>query len=293
MNILVVGAGGFIGRHLVEGLQRTGNTVFEHTRKNGDITKDQVLEGYRSVDCVYHLAAKTFVPDSWESPCEFLDNNVKGLINVLDFCKRNTVPLIFLSSYLYGQPIYLPVDEKHPCSAVSPYHLSKKLSEDICEFYSRYYHVDIVAVRPFNVYGPGQREEYLLSKIYRQLLDDTRDMVEVFDLQPKRDFIYISDLVNMLIMLKDKVKGYEVYNIGSGCSYSVAEAIEIMQRELHTNKKVVETGIRRQNEVMDCVADMTKFNTFVGKVEILSLAEGIHKWHLEVEKKNENIDVEL
>lgn len=293
MNILVIGAGGFIGKHLVEGLQRTEVKVLEHTRKDGDITKEHVLERYRCVDCVYHLAAKTFVPDRWEEPGEFLDNNIKGLINVLEFCRKNAVPLIFLSSYLYGQPMYLPIDEKHTCSAVSPYHLSKKLGEDICKFYSRYYHVDIVVIRPFNVYGPGQREDYLLSKIYRQLMDDTRDTVEVFDLQPKRDFIYISDLVKMLIMLKDKVKGYEVYNIGSGCSYSVAEVIEIMQREFHTNKKLVEIGVRRQNEVMDCVADVTKFNTLVGKIETLSLAEGIHNWHLEVRKKNENTDVEL
>lgn len=279
MKILVTGANGFIGSRLVTALENVGENVYRHTSKQGDLNDYDSLEQYEDMDCVYHLAAKSFVPGSWETPIEYLHNNIITTVNVLDFCRKKKAKMIFVSTYLYGQPEYLPIDEKHRCVSISPYHLSKKVGEDICAFYSENYGVDIIIARPFNAYGKGQKEEYLLPKLYKQLTECTDGQIEVYDLCPKRDYIYIYDLVEMLVMLKDKVRGLEIYNLGSGQSYSVKEVIDIMQKEIGTHKQINEIGIKRQNEVSDCIADISKFRHNIGDIKLHTLQEGIHEWH--------------
>ncbi len=279
MKVLVTGAQGFIGSRLAEKLSERGDDVYRHTSQKGNLINSKVLEQYENIDCLYHLAAKMFVPDSWERPADFLQNNIMSTINVVEFCRKNKIKMVYISTYLYGTPEYLPIDENHTCTCISPYHLSKKVGEDICKFYSENYNVDIAIVRPFNVYGKGQKEDYLLPKLYLQLTDFAREKLEVYDLSPKRDYIYIDDLIEMLVLLKDKISGLEVYNLGSGKSYSVKEVIDIMQNEIGTNKEIVEIGIKRQNEVMDCVADINKFERNVGKIKLHTLQEGIHEWH--------------
>lgn len=280
MRILVTGADGFIGSRLVKALENKKNVICRYQRKDGNLNDPDALSSYQNIDLVYHLAAASFVPESWEKPEEYLQNNILSTIRVLELCRRQKTKIIFISTYLYGQPEYLPVDERHPCACISPYHLSKKAGEDLCRFYSLNFGVDTAIVRPFNVYGKGQKEAYLLPKLYRQLTDIRTDRIEVADLRPRRDYIYVSDLVNMLVMLKDKVNGLEIYNLGSGKSYSVKEVIDMMQEEFGTNKKIVETGAVRQNEVLDCTADIRKFEREIGNVRLHTLREGIHAWHL-------------
>ena len=105
--------------------------------------------------------------------------------------------MVFVSTYLYGEPEYLPVDEKHKCVTTTPYHLCKKIGEDICEFYSRNFGVDVAVIRPFNVYGKGQNRDFLLPKVYYQVADDSVGSIEVFNLAPRRDYVYVEDLVDM------------------------------------------------------------------------------------------------
>lgn len=247
--------------------------------KDGNLVNSEVLERYKDIDCLYHLAAKTFVPESWNKPDVFLQNNIMSTVTAVEFCRKTKAKMVYISTYLYGTPEYLPIDEKHTCTYISPYHLGKKIGEDICKFYSENYSVDVAIVRPFNVYGKGQKDDYLLPKLYQQIIDPTKDQIEVYDLEPKRDYIYIYDLIEMLVLLKDKISGWEIYNLGSGKSYSVKEVIDIMQKEIGTDKKVVEVGVRRKNEVMDCVADISKFRKNVGEIKLHTLQEGIHEWH--------------
>ena len=279
MNILVTGANGFIGKYLIKRLKADGHQVMEHSHLEGDLKQKDALTVYDNIDVIYHLAAKTYVPESWDEPYKYINDNNTMLINVLEYCRTTKAKLVFLSTYLYGEPEYLPVNEKHKCVANTPYHLCKKIGEEICEFYSQNYAVDVVVVRPFNVYGSGQNREFLLPKVYYQVMDPEIKVIEVFNLAPKRDYLYVEDLVKVLSKLLPYIDGYNIYNIGAGKSYSVKEAIDIIQKELHTEKEIVEKYSKRKNEIMDCVADITHLKSTIGSFEITPLSEGIHKWH--------------
>lgn len=283
MNVLVTGANGFIGSYLTKRLMAEGHNVLEHSHTKGDLKQKETLLNYKDIDIVYHLAAKTYVPESWNEPYMYINDNNTMLLNVLEFCRRTGARLVFLSTYLYGEPEYLPVDEKHKCVSNTPYHLCKKIGEEICEFYSRNFGVDVVVIRPFNVYGKGQNKEFLLPKVYEQVADNNVKSIEVFNLAPKRDYVYVEDLVEILVRLMPYVKEYDVFNVGAGISYSVKEVIDIIQNELGTQKEVLEKFALRKNEVMDCVADIRHLESVIGKVRITSLEDGIRKWHMESE----------
>ena len=277
----MTGANGFIGKYLVDRLIGDGYTVYKHRRsEEGDLKDRKSLDRYEGIDILYHLAAINFVPTSWEKPDEYINNNISALVNVLEFCRKENAKLVYISSYMYGEPLYLPVDENHRCIISSPYHLSKRIGEEICEFYSTHFNIDVAIIRPFNVYGMGQNAHFLLPKVYNQVSDESKDRIEVFNLAPKRDYIYVEDLVDVLVKLIPHITGCEIYNVGSGKSYSVGEVIEIIQAEFGTMKEVIETNSYRNTDVMDCVADISHIRNVVGSISITPIEAGIHKWHV-------------
>ena len=111
------------------------------------------MQGIRHV---FHLAAKTFVPHSWQDPRPFYEVNVLGTLNVLEHCCRHGARLTLVSSYVYGVPQHLPIREDHPLSAFNPYSQTKILAETVARFYEQHHGLPLVIVRPFNLYGPGQ-----------------------------------------------------------------------------------------------------------------------------------------
>src|SRR5580658_3757679 len=196
---IVTGSTGFIGSHLAKRLQAEGVTVMGLARATGfDILTD-VLP-LDDVDHVYHLAGLTFVPRSWDDPVSFHHVNTHGTVRVLDQCRRAGVPVTFASAYVYGTPARLPIDERAPTSAANPYTYSKLAAEAACRFFCEQYGARVAIVRPFNVYGPGQDHSFLIPTIVRQVLDPSADEIVVTSLAPRRDFVYISDLVEALLL---------------------------------------------------------------------------------------------
>jgi nucleoside-diphosphate-sugar epimerase len=271
-TILVTGSDGFIGRHLVSALTRQGYTVERHARRNGDIARDPLT--YEGVTHVFHLAARTFVPESWTDPRAFYETNVMGTVNILEFCRRQRASLTLLSSYVYGRPQQLPVSEQHPLRAFNPYAHSKILAEEAARYYAEQFGVTVAIVRPFNVYGPGQSDQFLIPSLVRQALSPDCDRITIQDPRPRRDYLFVTDLTEMLLSLA-KQRSSDTYNAGAGQSVSIQELVDVINSFLPVRKHVSSTGVARQEEVLDVVADVRKAWERLHWKPVISLKAGL------------------
>ena len=258
LKILITGATGFIGGRLVQMLKKLGHQVFELGRADGDIADPATFGRFRDsqLDFVFHLAGRTFVPDSWREPADFQRVNAMGTINVLELCRVTRAPLTFISSYLYGMPVSLPMPETHRIDPNNPYALSKLMAETACEFYARYFDVPVTVIRPFNIYGIGQKPHFLIPEI----IDQTKkgQTIHVKDLTPRRDYLYLDDLIDGLLRTLRNPSGYRIYNFGYGSSISVKQIIDVIQSVAETALDVVDDGQPRKNEIPDVYADISK-----------------------------------
>lgn len=276
-NILVTGANGFIGSALVKKLELNGNNVSQFTSNQGDVSEYDFIDNYTNhqIDHIFHLAAKTFVPNSWKSPKEFYKVSLMGTENILEFCRTQNIPLTFISSYLYGNPATLPISENSPIKPNNPYAHSKYLAEQLCEFYSEYYDVKVTIVRPFNIYGKKQSDIFLIPHIINQILNHNE--IKVQNLEPKRDYLYLEDLIEGLIKTIDAKKKFSIYNFGSGYSLSVQEIIDTIQAVANTNKNILSEQNERKNEIMDVIADISKVKSDLDWSPTTAFKDGIKK----------------
>lgn len=272
-KILVTGSGGFIGKSLVQKLKELNHSVIEFS---GDILEDESYRKLHKEDIAhcFHLAARSFVPDSWKSPVDFMEVNVLGTAKVLEFCKAKNCSLTFVSSYLYGAPQYLPINEKHPVQTPNPYAKSKQLAEELCKFYSDHYKLKITVIRPFNIYGPGQDIRFLIPELISKFTGK-EEVVEVKDLTPKRDYVFISDVIEALAATLKIQDTYCVLNIGSGYSLSVKEIVDKIKTISGSDKAVKSSNETRVNEIPDTVADISLALEKMGWKPKVSFEEGI------------------
>ncbi len=274
-TVLVTGATGFIGRALLARLRAEGRDVLAIGSAQGDIGDPATLRalGRNQVGHVVHLAGRTYVPESWGDPRGFLETNVRGTLNVLEFCRDAGASLTFLSAYLYGVPGRLPIAEDAPRRPNNPYALSKHLAEEACRFYADHYKLAVTVLRPFNVYGPGQADRFLVPTVLRQVL--RAQEIEVLDLKPRRDWLYVEDLVDAMSAACHAPSGYNVYNLGSGASHSVAELIRIVQDVAKTRLPVRSKATVRDNEIDDTVADIGRARAGLKWAPRTTLEEGV------------------
>jgi nucleoside-diphosphate-sugar epimerase len=271
-RVLVTGATGFIGAVLVRELRRTGHDVVGLSSRDGDIARFRLdLAG---IDHVFHLAGKSFVPDSWRSPAAFYETNVLGTVNVLDACRRSDVSMTFVSSYVYGRPRRLPIGERHRVQAFNPYSHTKILAEDAVRFYQRYFGVRTVVVRPFNVYGPGQRGAFIVPSLIRQAIDKTCREIVVRDARPQRDYLHVRDLVALLIATLGAPPG-RVYNAGSGKPTSVRQLVEAVRTAAGTKKPLKDMKEPRRHEVFTIVSDVSRARRELKWRPRIGLREGL------------------
>ena len=254
-NILVTGANGFIGSHLVPALRAAGYLVSTYSTRQGDI-RNCTLD-FEGIGHVFHLAARTFVPDSWTDPLSFYEVNVLGTVNVLEFCRSQGASLTLVSSYVYGPPAHLPISEDEPLRAFNPYSHTKILAEETGLYYQRQFAVPVTIIRPFNVYGPGQDRRFLIPSILWQAIDPGQAAIEVADLCPRRDYIFIADLIDLLLRTAFRREG-GVFNAGSGSSWAVGDVIALVNGFLPTPKPVRVEGPARPEELADVVADISR-----------------------------------
>ncbi len=273
-KILVTGSDGFVGRILVKELQKQGFMVEAFDKADGDIQKAKLK--FDNINHVIHLAAATFVPKSWENPKEFYEVNIMGTENVLELCRKNQCSLTYINSYIYGMPQYLPIDESHPVKPNTPYNHSKYLGEELCRFYNEYFNMPVTIFRAFNIFGPNQNSNFLIPTIIEQILNPNYTTIKIQNLIPKRDFLYINDFLDILIKSID-FTGYNLFNLGSGKSYSVEQIIKTVFKLSGIIKPIGESKTVRPNEVNDVVANIKLLKEKTGWKPKYSFEMGINE----------------
>jgi len=279
-KILITGSSGFIGKNLKEELLKKDFLIEAFNSAQGDIASTKL--NFQNISHVFHLAGKSFVPDSWKNPEEFDRVNIEGTKNVLEFCKENGASLTFVSSYVYGIPEKLPISEMHRLHPSNPYAQSKKRAEDFCIYYRSTYKLPVTIIRPFNIYGKHQPEYFLIPEIIKQLNDSSLPEITLQDLKPKRDYLYMDDFISAIIKLFEK-KLQGTFNAGSGYSMSVQEIVDIIFKVSDKSKPIKSTEAVRKNEIPDVVADISKLKKETDWEPKISFEEGI-KRILEAEK---------
>ena len=300
-SVLVTGAGGFIGSHLVERLVSMGATTkaFVHYRSegswgwldrsqyNGDIEViagdvrdlDSVSSAIANTDIIFHLAALIAIPYSYRSPASFVQTNVEGTLNVLQACRMaNVHRLVHTStSEVYGTARQVPIDESHPLQAQSPYAASKIAADKLVESFHLSFGLPVITVRPFNTFGPRQSSRAVIPTIITQAL--TGDMIRLGNLHPTRDLNYVENIVDGFVraaLCHDGVG--RTMNLGSGIEVSVGDLAKLISTLVDTKGviKVEEQRVRPQGSEVDrLLADNTEAKARLGWKPSISLEQGL------------------
>ena len=280
-RVLVTGSSGFVGRHLAKILREKGARVTSIDIINGkDITRWNDVKNIRKVEIIFHLAAVTFVPISQKNPRGTYEANLMGTLNMLELCRLKSARMVFASSYVYGNPEYLPIDEKHPIKPTNPYARSKVFGEILCRSYYEDFGVPCIILRPFNIYGKGQSEYFLIPEITRQLR--TKKHLTLKDLTPKRDLIHISDVVNAYVKAGEYDKNdFDIFNIGYGKSVSVQEVAEKLVNISGRDVYIKSLDMRRRGEIKDTIADIRKAKKLLKWRPLVDINKGLENVFLD------------
>jgi NAD dependent epimerase/dehydratase len=303
-KILVTGADGFIGSHLVEALLALGCDVRAFVYYNSfsswgwldtlppDVIRDLdvfsgdirdpngVFEAMQGCDVVFHLAALIAIPFSYHSPDSYVDTNIKGTLNVLQAARRLGTErvLITSTSEVYGTAQYAPIDEKHPFQGQSPYSATKIGADRLAESFYRSFETPVVIVRPFNTYGPRQSARAVIPTIITQLLLG-QTTLKLGDLTPTRDFNYVKDTAQGFIALAeaDSAVGKEI-NIATSTEFSVGDVAKILVSELNPHAQIITDAQRLRpeaSEVFRLIGDNTLITTLTNWQPRFELAAGL------------------
>ena len=272
-SVLITGANGFLGRHIVRDLTSRGFNVLAKRRADGDVTQASTWQTFPAANYLIHLAGSTFVPASWEEPSAFVQANSISTSYALDFCRSNNTRMIFLSTYLYAANANLPIKETDAIDPANPYALSKHFGEQLCSFYAKHFGVELVILRPFNVYGAGQSPRFLVPSIISQAKKG--DEIRVLDSRPARDYLFIEDLLEAVnLSLTSKLK-FGIFNIGTGVASSVEDLIQTLGQVIGRELKVVSAEQERFGEINSTQASILQATNILGWKPKWTLADGL------------------
>jgi len=302
-QVLVTGAGGFIGSHLVDALLELGAEVtalIHYNARNdwgwlegrydektlglkvvaGDVTDALfVKKTVREIEVVFHLAALIGIPYSYTAPESYVNTNIGGTLNVMQASHDEGVKRVIhtSTSEVYGTAQYTPIDEKHPLQGQSPYSATKIGADKIVESYHCAFGLPVTTIRPFNTYGPRQSARAVIPTIITQAL--TSDTVKLGSLIPVRDLTYVTDTVQGFIMLAESRKTIgKTINTGSGKGVTIRELADIIICQVNPNAHIVSERKRMRpdkSEVMMLVCDNQLARDLTGWEPRVLLDEGI------------------
>lgn len=321
-KILVTGADGFIGSHLVEKLVKENievraftyynsfgtwgwlDTLESSVMDNVEIFMGDVRDPYavrkavEGVDAVMHLAALIAIPYSYYAPDAYVDTNIKGTLNVLNAVRDlgNKRLLVTSTSEVYGTAQYVPIDEKHPYQGQSPYSATKIGADRLAESFYRSFDVPLTIVRPFNTYGPRQSARAVIPTIITQLLSG-KDTIKLGSLSPTRDFNYVKDTAAGFyeIYKSEKTIGQEI-NIATQKEISIGELAKELIRQINPKARIIcdEQRLRpEKSEVERLLGCNEKITRLTGWRAQYSFEQGLKETISWIEKNMDSYKTDL
>ncbi len=302
-KVLVTGAGGFIGSHLIERLLDLGADVKGFVRYNsrndwglleiippqkldslqivsGDLQDfDAVFSAVRDVDVIFHLGSLISIPYSYIRPRDTIENNILSTLNILTAARDLGVEKVVhtSSSEVYGTALYVPIDEKHPLQGQSPYSASKIGADKIVESFYCSFDLPVATIRPFNTYGPRQSARAIIPTIITQAIE--QEKIKLGSLFPTRDYTFVKDTVNGFISTAESKSSIgEVINIGSNFEISMGDLAQRISSLLNKDIMIMQDSSRvrpLKSEVKRLWCDNAKAKRLLGWEPQVSLDEGL------------------
>lgn len=305
-SILVTGADGFIGSHLVEKLVDEGKKVKAFVCYNsfnswgwldtfpkekldkieifaGDVRDPNgVRSAVKGCDTIYHLAALIAIPYSYHSPDSYVDTNVKGTLNILQAARDYDVKrvLVTSTSEVYGTAMYVPIDEKHPRQGQSPYSATKIGADAIADSFYRSFNLPVTIVRPFNTYGPRQSARAVIPTIITQLLAGKTE-IKLGALHPTRDLLFVKDTAAGFVAIanSEKTIGEEI-NLASQHEISIGDLAQQLINFINPKAKIVTDDVRlrpEKSEVERLLGSAEKIKNLTGWKPAYDLKKGLEQ----------------
>jgi len=272
-SIFVTGSSGFIGSKIVEKLSKSKVLTDSDNSKRIDLRNINEVLKIDSADIVIHLGGK--IPSKELKWNDYFDNNVSGTLNILEYCiKKKVKKLIYVSSYVYGNPEYCPIDENHPINPHNAYSESKFLGEQLCKFYCDKSDLSVIILRPFNIFGESMNEGFLLTNLINAT--KTEKNITIINKNSKRDFLYIDDFVDLILKIKDYDCKFEIFNVGTEISFSFNEIVKKI--EGLTSKKLNPEYLEDEKIfIADIRADISKIKKKLNWEPKIEFEEGLKK----------------
>jgi NAD dependent epimerase/dehydratase len=298
-RVLVTGAGGFIGSHVVEALLREGAEVraFVHYNSRSDWAHLEEVKGEFEVvpgeiqdpfavrravegtNVVLHLAALIGIPYSYVAPQSYVATNVTGTVNVLEAARLHDVERVVhtSTSETYGTALYTPIDEKHPLQGQSPYSASKIGADKMAESYWRSFELPVATLRPFNTFGPRQSLRAVIPTITSQAL--AGGSIRIGSRTPVRDFTFAEDTARAFLAAASAPAAIgQALNAGTGKGITVGDLADLILEITGSDAEIVEDSNRvrpEASEVFELIADATKLRELTGWEPQVTLRDGL------------------
>jgi NAD dependent epimerase/dehydratase len=309
-TVLVTGADGFIGSHVVEAVLAAGarakafclynsfgsagwldeSEPFQQALSDGqselvlgDIRDPELVDAaVIGADAVLHLAALIAIPYSYAAPRSYVDTNVTGTLNVLEAVRRHDVPRMVQTSTseVYGTPDTIPITEAHPLRGQSPYSATKIAADKLCEAFALSFGTPVVTLRPFNTYGPRQSARAVIPTVLSQLLSGATEL-RLGATSPRRDFTFVTDTCAGFVRaaVADLEPG-ETVQLGTGSTHSIGEVVQLCLRVTGSSAEVVtdEDRVRPAgSEVEVLLSDPSKAKERLGWSPTIGLEDGLRR----------------
>ena len=278
LNIGLTGFNGWIGKNIRESFKSTPHKIYNLdpiSRGLKKIFQNEIID----LDWIFHFGAKTDIEESFDNPFEIYKNNILSTLLITEYAEITKSKLLYLSSYVYGEPQYFPIDEHHPIRPNNPYMDSKWISEQACKNISKQLGISLTIFRAFNIYGPGQKHGRLISDLCNNIKKNCD--IDLNDPNPKRNYLYIKDFTKLLIKVLEKGKlSQGTFNLGGEKSYS---NLEVAKKFIYNSNKKLKVNIKskpRKNDISNIIININKikehfnwepkFSLDMGIIDILS-----------------------